>query len=240
MLNLLSAAVIDLGGTYFAIVDVVLIAIILIAGIIGAIQGFLKQILSVLGILAAIIISCLFCQFVASALTSMFPGITESIAGEINSVINLDSILSSSATKESIIEVLQTTQLPAFTYDLIADIILKYAGDVQISLVIAEWVVVGISFVVLFILSLIVFAIIKKFLNALTKLPIIGTINTVLGAVFSILKVLIVIIVFAILLSLLIPNINTLFNPTLENGEMINSMLSQLLEFVMSLGFIPA
>ena len=54
MLNLLSAAVIDLGGTYFAIVDVVFFAILLIAGVYGAIRGFLKQILSVLGIGIAI------------------------------------------------------------------------------------------------------------------------------------------------------------------------------------------
>ena len=238
MLNLLSAAVVDLGGTYFAIVDLVLIGCILIAGIVGAIQGFLRQILSILGVVAAVIISGVFCQVFAEILTSTFPGITDSIAAEVNAMFNLDAILSGTATREAIIEALQTTSLPAFTFDLIADLIINYAGEIQISSIVAEWVVVGISFVVLFIASLIVFAFIKKFLIALTKLPIIGAINTILGAVFSIVKILIVIIVFAVLLSLLIPNINDIFNPTLENGEMINSMLSQLLEFVMSLSFI--
>lgn len=238
MLNLLSAAVIDLGGTYFAIVDVVFLVVLLIAGIYGAIRGFLKQILSVLGIIAAIIVAILLCQPVTEIITNMIPGITDSIAVEVNAVLGLDALVGSGATKEAIIEALQSTTFPAFTHNLIADLILKYASELEISKTIAGWIVTGVSFVIIFIVSLIVFAIVKKFLKALTKMPIIGTLDVILGSIFSILKTLIVVIVLVILISLVVPDANAILSPTLETGEVVDSYLNQLLTFIMGLGII--
>ena len=239
MLNLLSSAVIDLGGTYFAIVDVVFFAILLIAGVYGAIRGFLKQILSVLGIIAAIVVACLFCQPIAKLITETIPGITDSISVEVNAILGLDAVVGDSATKDTIIQALQNTTFPPFTHNLIADLILKYASEMEISKTIANFIVTGASFVILFIVALIAFAIIKKFLNALTKLPIIGTMDVILGAVFAMVKVLLVVAVLVIIVSLLIPGANTILTPTLESGEVINSYLNQLLTFIMGLGLIP-
>ena len=236
MLNLLSIPVaINLGEASIALLDAICAAVLLISLFVGAIKGFIKQILSILGWLLAVIIAYMVADDVAAFISSSIPAVPDFIGGKLNEILNLDGGILN-GTKDDILQFLSTSNIPAFLHDIIADTIIKSIGELNIVDIVVDWALVAISFVVVVIICLILFAIVKKLFNALTKIAIIGAIDRVLGAIFSALKALVVITLIIVLASLLF-NINPLLSPVVDGVE-IKCYLNEVLTFVTNMDFI--
>ena len=238
MLNLLAIpSVITLGGINVALVDLVVLAVLLIALIVGLAKGFVRQIFSLLGGIAALVVAIFTCTYVAEFLSSSIPSIPESISAQLEGLLGLDGVLLQ-GTKEQIIESLSSTKIPAFLHELVATTISESAGELNLTATLTGYVMIAIAFVVVFILSLIVFAILKKIFSALTSIGVLGAIDRILGMIFSIAVALVGLLVICIVLSLIIPNINEFLIPVTESGEKVTCHFNTLLTAIMNLDVI--
>ena len=238
MLNLLAIpSVIALGGMNVALVDLVVLAVLLIALIVGLAKGFVRQIFSLLGGIAALVVAIFTCEYVADFLSTSIPRIPESISAQLDSLLGLDGVLLQ-GTKEQILESLSSTTIPVFLHELIANTIVDSVGELNLTVMLTGYVMIAIAFIVVFLLSLIVFSILKKIFSALTNVGVLGAIDRILGMIFSIAVALAVLIVICIVLSLIIPNINDFLVPVTEAGEKVTCHFNTLLTNIMNLDVI--
>lgn len=236
MFNLLAIPVaITLGGTTIALLDAISIVVLLIALIVGAIKGFIKQIFSILGWVVALILAISFADDLALFISEKIPAIPNAISSKINELFNIDGVLLG-GTKEEILNLLSSTKIPEFLHEILADAIVQSTGKIDIAHVITDWAIIAISFVLIFVLCLIVIAIVKKLFSFLTKISIIGAIDRVLGAVFSALKAFLIIIILIVLASLII-DMNVFLKPVIDGVE-IKCFLNEVISFITNLDFV--
>ena len=240
MLNLLAIpSVIALGGMNVALVDLIVLAVLLIALIIGLSKGFVKQIFSLFGGIAALVVAIFTCSHIAEFITTSIPAIPEAISVKVDTLFGLDGVLFE-GSKEQIIGSLSSTSIPSFLHPTIADLIISKAGELQLTQIITGWAVTAIAFVSAFIISLILFKILKKIFKAITSGGAIGAIDKVLGMIFSIAVALIICLVICILLYLIIPNVNDYLVPVTETGESVKCYFNDLMTWVLSLDFVSS
>ena len=239
MLNLLAIpSVIALGGMNVALVDLVVLAVLLIALIVGLAKGFVRQIFALLGGIAALVVAIFTCTYVAEFLSTTFPSIPEAIKAQIDSLMGLEGVLLN-GTKEQILASLSETKIPSFLHNTLASIIIAEGGNLQLTEIVTGWVVIAIAFVAVFILSLIVFGILKKIFSALTEIPVLGAIDRILGMIFKIAITLAILVVIFIIISLVaVEFANGLLQPVTESGESVTCYFNNLLTWVMDLDFI--
>ncbi len=237
MLNLLAIpSVIAIGSLNVALIDLIVLGLLIIAVIIGAAKGFLKQILSILGGLAAIVLAVLLCKHVAGFIYNKVPFITNPVSNMVEKLFGLEGIVTG-GTKEQVVQTLASTKIPAFLHSIIANSVVESAGELQLTQVLTNWALVAISFVIIFILALIVFSFIKKLFKSLTKIKAVGYIDRFLGAIFMALKFLVIALVLITVLSVFI-NMNNLLTPTLANGETISSYFNAIMTKILQIPFI--
>lgn len=230
------AAVVNLGSSYVAIIDLVLLAVLLFSLIFGAIKGFLGQILSILGSVASIVLAVMLCDKIADFIMNSMPSLVEWLNDKIGELFGLtDELLS--GTKEEILELLASTNIPAFLHEILANAIIETAGELDIINVLSRWAIVAISFVLIFIVTRIIFAIIKSIFKGLTKISIIGALDRILGAILMALKFLIAATLIITLLSVFM-DMNSILAPTLEDGTVVNSIFNSFVSWIMQLDFI--
>lgn len=235
MLNLLSN-VVSLGGLNVALIDLVVLGIIFLAVLFGAVRGFLRQVLSILGVLAALVLAVLLCKSVGTYIYEKVPFITDKVAETVNKIFSLDQIIAGGG-KEEIIAILQTTKIPSFLHSLVADYIIDSGAAMQLSQVLTQWALVAISFIAIFILSFIVFFILKRICKFITSLKGVGTLDKILGAIFMVAKVIVILILVCMVASIFTDTAQYL-TPTLEDGKVINSVFNQLVTKIMESGII--
>ena len=237
MFNLLAISpVVALGGLNVALIDLIFFGLMLIAIIIGIAKGFLRQILSILGIIAAIVLSVILCKHLASFITNKIPSLYNGVFGSVQKIFGLEGV-ATSGTKEQIIQTLQTTKIPSFLHSIVANSIVESAGSLGLTAVLTNWALIAISFVVIFILSLILFAFIKKIFKALTKIKAVGFVDRILGALFMALKFMVLALIIVTILSVFV-DMNSLLSPVAENGEPVKSAFNGLVTKIMELKFI--
>lgn len=233
MINLLSISpVISLGGINVALVDVIVLVVVLIAVVYGAIRGFINQILSILGGFAALILAFITCSYVADFIYLSIPSIPEGISNKIIETFGLEGVIANGSVDE-IVKILNSTSIPSFLHNFIAEAIVSSGGTLQAVDVLTSWSVTVISFVSVFIISLILFAIIKKLFRTLTKIKIVGTFDKVLGLVFAVLKSLILLVVVFVVLSV-ITNTNVYLNPVANSGEQVKCYFNDIMISIMN------
>lgn len=237
MLNLLATpSVIAIGSLNVALIDLIVLGILIIAFFIGLARGFIGQILSLLGGIAALILSFVLCKHLAGFIGDKIPSLTESISGMVNKLFGLEGVVTA-GTKEEIIATLQTTKIPSFLHSIVANSIVSSEGTLKLTEVLTEWALVAISFVVIFILALILFAIIKKVFKALTKIKGVGAVNRILGALLMLVKAIIFCVILSLILSVFI-DMNAILSPKLSNGEEVKSIFNSVITKIMELPFI--
>ncbi len=237
MLNLLAVpSVIAIGGLNFALIDLIFFGLLLIFAIIGYVKGFLKQIFSILGSLAAIVLSVLLCKHLAGFIYDKVPFIKNPVSNMVESLFGLEGIVTS-GSKEQILLTLSTTKIPTFLHSIVANSIIESAGELKLTAVLTEWALVAISFVAIFIVSLILFSFIKKIFKSLTKIKAVGYIDRVLGLIFMALKLTFFALVLVTILSVFI-DMNNLLTPAIESGERIDSYFNIIVTKIMNLPFI--
>ena len=205
--------VFTIGSMNILIVDAIAIVALLVSLIIGLSKGFAKQILSLLGIVAALALSVLFCADFGAFLLKTFPTLKDGVMTWILNAFGLSNVnLETGLTAEQIVAALEEgTSIPSFLQMPIANAIAESgAGLID---VVSSWVMNVISFLVIFVLSLVVFALIKAIFAKITELPLIGTIDRVLGGLFSVLKTMLIIILLLIVLSGFTVDVDSFINP---------------------------
>ncbi len=235
MLNTL-AAVVNVGSSYVAIIDLVLLALLIVSLLIGAKKGFLGQILSILGSVASIILAVMLCEKVADFIMTSMPSLVDGLKDKIGELFGLtDELLA--GTKEQILQSLAQTNIPAFLHDILANAIIETAGDLDIVNILTKWVLVAISFVLIFIIISIVFALIKSIFKGLTKISIIGALDRILGAILMALKLLLFATIIITAVSLF-TDMNAILAPTLDDGTVVESVFNSFVSWIMQLPFI--
>ncbi len=204
MTNLLAIpTIVTLGSLNIALLDVIALIAILIALVVGLIQGFAKQALSILGFAAAIILSFAFCGKFAVFINEKVPFITGAIQAWVENTIGVTADAFTNA--EALREVLASSKIPAFLHEAIISMVVNANFEISIIETITGWIINVVSFVVLMVLFLILFAIIKGVVKKIVELPIIKTVDKALGVVFSIGKCLVIMLLVLSIASMIIP-----------------------------------
>jgi uncharacterized membrane protein required for colicin V production len=232
MFNLLASAMVKLGELAIPIIDIVAFVFLFIAIITGIKKGFAKQLLSLLGLVASIVVAVLLCGTVSKFIIENMPGLYSSIEGFVAKTIHLDT--SAAQTEAALREALSGSSIPAFLHEALIKSIVESNFQVAILTKFTGWVISVISFLFLLIFSRIIFAIIKKVIFGFVSLPFIRTIDQVLGMVFSVIKCLLLISIILIVLSIFMGSgLNDLLKP-----DGTSSLINKLLELIMNLPFI--
>ena len=223
---------IETGVLKIATVDIVVLVCLLIAVIVGYAKGFMKQILSILGLLASIVLAVVFCDDLADYIIGNVPVITDGVKGMVSSLFG--SVLGDSfSSHDALISALEQSKIPAFLHEMIASLILDSGFSVKILDVLTKWALNVICFVGIIVISSLLFIIVKILFKFITKIPLIKSVDKTLGIVFSVLKTLIIImVVFSVL------SIFTDINQYLVPGEGVTCVFNSVMEMVLNLPFI--
>ena len=232
-----SSAYLALGGFNIAIVDVVALVVLLIFLIVGIVKGFMQQVLSVLGWLAAIIIACLIVEPAVLFVTDSLPEFVEWINGIWEGFVGEQ--FSSVTNEETLRATLQSSTIPAFLHESIITLVGENYSEVLTTIVstLTGWTLTAVCFIVIVIVLLIVFALIKKIFKAITSIPVIKKVDKLLGAILGVLEGFILLLIVSVILSVF-PWFNDLLTPVAENGESITCIFSVLSETILGLPFI--
>ncbi len=226
----------SLGGINVAIIDIVVAVILIIAIIIGLVKGFAKQVLGLLGFIAALVGAYFLCSLVIDFLKTTFPQVTEMVHGWILGIPGLGDI--GHLTPENAQEILNHSTIPVFLHGLIISAV-EANGGLDITPLLADWVMMAIVFVILVIILLILFAIIKKLFTWIANLKFIKPLDKILGMIFSVAVCVVVLVVVLILLAGVASEfITALLTPMLEDGTVLDSLTNKGLTFIMNLPFI--
>lgn len=224
-----------IGGKNVAVLDIIVLVILIIFLIVGASKGFMRQLLGFLGVFGALVLTVLLCDKVAKLVTENIPQFYETVKGWATSLFKLDGL--EGLTGEELKNAIASSGIPSFLQGVVLKMIESEGSDVTIVVVLANWMMNIMCGAILFVVILIVFAIVKKILTAFVDLPIIKSIDKLLGAVFAVLKGLLILLIVCMLLSLFI-DINKFLSPTTEAGEPVQCLFNEILTWFMNLPFV--
>ncbi|MBR5439264.1 MAG: CvpA family protein [Clostridia bacterium] len=213
MVNLLAIPASFLIGTInVALIDIIALIVLLIAVIVGLSRGFLRQVLSLLGLVAGIVVAIIFCDELVALVNENIPAIPTAIENAIANSNAFKDLTGSFTNEEQIIASLENSSIPAFLHGTIAKAIVESNFELEIIKVFTTWALYVIVFIVTVILSLIIFAIIKKILYGLTRIKLIGFVDKLLGMIFSVAVTLVNMMIIITILSLFM-NVNAYIQP---------------------------
>lgn len=217
------------------IADIVIIVILLIFLIVGISKGFMKQVFGLIGTIAAIIIAVLLCRSLADFVishTSLKATIAPAIAGFLGLPEALvDAETASASLQESgmpgfLIEALQNymAQLNETTFNL----------SVIVSEALAEYLIVFICFIVIFIGVKLLTLILKGIAAMLQKITLIKIIDKIAGAAVGLFKGLLIVYSLLYLINLLSFDFMAVIQQTINESVLAN-FLSKYNPFILLL-----
>lgn len=238
MFNLLAIpAFFNVAGINIAIIDVVALVVLIIFLIVGIAKGFLQQILSVLGWVAAIVVAVLLVDTVHAWVNDTLPDVVTTIQGWWSNIIGEQF---AGVTDEATLrETLTNASIPAFLHDSIVTLVGTEFATISQTIVttLTDWCVTAVCFLVIFLAAIIIFAILKKICSAITSLPVLKQADKLLGAILGLVEGLALLLVISVVLSMF-PWFNELLYPVLESGETVTSYFATLFDMILGLPFI--
>ena len=232
MINLLAIPTyFPLGFINIALVDVIALIFGIIALFVGYCKGFMQQVLSLLGKIAALLIAFFFCSTFASMVCDLIPAIPQGVENWVEGIFG-EGLNSSFDTKEQILVVLRQSSIPVFLHEVLANAVVNSNFELRLIPIISQFILNIISFVLLYFLSLLIFVLLRKIFKQITDLPIIKYFDKFLGVIFSLLKLMLVFVILAIILSLFLP-INDYLKP-----DGAYCVFNSVLEYVMQMQFV--
>ena len=180
---------------FFDKITIIFLILLVAFIVIGIVRGFLFSLLSLAGFLIAVACAFLLSKPVGDALTNSSIG--TSMQGSIYDWILTKSNyaaypLSQELAKEMLPEMLNEIGIPNFLNSFIISLILPYIPEVATEPIgqyiahgVANIALVVISFLVLLIVFSIVLLFLKHFAKGVNKIPVVGLVNRLLGAVFG-------------------------------------------------------
>ena len=194
------------------IADIVILVLTLIIVGINMKKGFVKQIIGLVATLAALLIAYLLCSSVAELLNNQFgwhDKLAESILKGLNDKTSFD--FGVMATDETVKAGVQALGLPGF----MTDAVMKFLGEMpaatvtvgeMISDVLAKYILLGASFLVIFIIARLLLQLVKALILKLVSLPILKGFDKLLALALGLVKVIILIYVAVYVVNLM-PNV---------------------------------
>lgn len=230
MFNLLSIPTFFTFGEFsVALLDIVAVILLFFALIVGIAKGFAKQVLSLIGIVACLVLAYFFAPKLSEVIKEKVPKFYEVVRTWAEKFVS-SSELTAENTKEAILQALkENTTIPEFLHEPIADYMIQNSIDFEkIIDTIAGIMLNAISFVAITLGALIVLAIVKKIVYKIVKLPFIKTIDKLLGGVFGVVKIFAIILIALTVISVFV-NINSFLQPINANEQEIPCYLNQAL-----------
>ena len=204
----------------FDLLTIIFLIIILINLIDGLVKGFIKELISFFGLFIALALSFLLCKPVGGLFNGWFGS---AFSNPIYSFLTGKSadfaeVMTKEVAESNLPNMLQAAGIPSFL-KFIQDPIIKYVVDCipaeNVELAVGRYVAnsvallacSAIAFLALAIIFLVTLAIIKRATRKINKVPVLGWINRLLGAVLGIAAGLIVVAGIGSLLAM-VSNIN--------------------------------
>ena len=238
MLNLLAIPTyFAISGVNIAIIDVVALVILLIFIIVGLVKGFAQQVLSILGWVAAALVAFFTCKTLAEYVCDTFPVVVETVNGWWSGLLGEE--FASVTSPEGLKLALESSNIPVFLHQTIIDAVGTEASNIvtTVSTTLTNWCLIAVSFIAIFLVAFLLFAIIKKIFSALTSIPAVKSVDKFLGFLLGVIKGLVFLLIVALILSL-IPGFNTWLAPVTESGETVTCYFSIIYEYIFSLPFV--
>lgn len=223
-----------LGVFNIATIDAAFLCVLIFFVIYGAIRGFSKQVLSLLGVVAAIILGVILCKPLASLVANKMPSIYNPVYNKISGFFGTE--FNEISSPETLAAALETSRIPKFLHS----VIIKAVGDnvaealPTIVRTFTLWTLNVICFIILFVASLIVFALIKKFFAVMTeKVALIGKVDRILGITLGVLQAILFTVLAVSVLSLFPGlNVNGFLSPVKDDGKSVVCLTNLILTLV--------
>lgn len=229
-----------LGVFNIATIDIAFLAVLIIFIIYGAIRGFSKQVLSLLGVVAAIILGVLLCKPLASLVANKMPAIYNPIYNKISGFFGAE--FAEISSPEVLAAALETSKIPKFLHAVIIHAVGDNVAEALPTIVrtFTLWTLNVICFIALFAVSLIVFALVKKFFAVITeKVAFIGKVDRILGIVLGVVQALSFTVLAVTILSLFPSlNVNGFLSPVKEDGKTVVCLTNLILTIVFKIPFL--
>ena len=212
------------------ITDGIVAAIVLIFVLVGVKKGFIKSVLSFFGTIVALIVAFIFCKQFAGILDDKF-SLLSKLAGIVENTLDNNSKFAIELSAGAIQESLEAANIPGFMVSLIMQLPVVInntypAGTTVATLVapvIANYILLLISFLGLFIIFKIVLIILKLFADSIKKVKIIDVVDKLLGLVVGVIEATIVIYISLTVIS---------FFPTVMSKPMQGINESQITKYL--------
>jgi len=212
------------------ITDGIVAAIVLIFVLVGVKKGFIKSVLSFFGTIVALIVAFIFCKQFAGILDDKF-SLLSKLAGIVENTLDNNSKFAIELSAGAIQESLEAANIPGFIVSLIMQLPVVInntypAGTTVATLVapvIANYILLLISFLGLFIIFKIVLIILKLFADSIKKVKIIDVVDKLLGLVVGVIEATIVIYISLTVIS---------FFPTVMSKPMQGINESQITKYL--------
>lgn len=206
MFNLLA------GMSAGTICDIVIAVIALIIILVNIKKGFIKQVIGLVATIGSILIAYFFCRTLLTFVNAQF-GWQDKLAGSIASSFSSKELFNAALSEENIRAAVQSVSLPEFIADAAVTLLASADGafenvGVFISDILAEYLLLSLSFIVLFIVARIVLGLIKRLIVKLFTLPVLNKIDMLLALILGLLKSVIIIYVAVYIVQLLPPSIS--------------------------------
>lgn len=229
-----------LGVFNIATVDLAFLCVLIVFIIYGAIRGFSKQVLSLLGGVAAIVLGVLLCKPLASLVANKMPAIYNPVYNKISGFFGAE--FTEISSPEALAAALETSKIPKFLHSVIINAVGDNVAEALPTMVrtFTLWTLNVICFIVLFIVSLIVFALVKKFFAAITeKVAFIGKVDRILGTVLGVIQAISFTVLVATVLSLFPGlDVNGFLSPVKEDGNSVVCLTNLILTVVFKIPFL--
>lgn len=241
MLNFLALKTYYTVGVFnIATIDVAFLFILIVSIIYGAIRGFSKQVLSVLGVIAAIILGVLLCKPLASLVENKIPAVYNPIYNKISGFFGAE--FNEIPTQEMFATALEGSKIPKFLHPAIIEAVGENVAEALPSIIrmFTLWVLNVICFVIIFLVSLIVFALIKKFFAFINKnISVIGTVDRILGVILGVIQALSITVLAVTILSLFPGlDVNGYLTPVKEDGGSVICLTNLILTMAFKIPFL--
>lgn len=172
--------------------DIIIFVVLALAAICGWVSGFLRSMLSFFSLIIAIALAYFLCDVALNFLEEKFSVVT-SLAAWYQEKLFSAEFLTATVSAEGLETAFEKLHFPAFLADLIRDSIVPLAEEgttmtigYVFSVFAARMTLQAILFFVLIAVFIVLLFLLGRLFSALIeKIPIIGTLNRVLGAVFG-------------------------------------------------------
>lgn len=174
------------------ITDIVVAVIFLLFAIISCSKGFVKQTFGLITTVLAILIAYFFCDNLVNLVNKNFDW-NAKLAAKLADSFSDNAFFSLELTAENISEAIHQMGLPSFIADFALKILPKNIGEYEnvglfLSSILANYILIAAAFAFLFIISKIILSLLKKLVIKVVQLPLIRSVDKLLGLAFGVIK----------------------------------------------------